>query len=155
MSEGTTGKPRFFGFVFATIFRGFLLGVGLVIAFALYQQWDRNTAHDAYYGEIAASGDAYLFAGKDYRLHDLREISENGGVWIVGRIENLRGDRPIRSIELQANLYKGKVFVDQYSESILGGLKPGESRLFKISCGCKGNPPAGHDRFEVAVVRAY
>jgi hypothetical protein len=155
MSTETASRPGFFRSTLATIFHGVLLGIGLLIVFATYQRLDRNAAHDEYYGSIAASGDTYLFAGKDYSLHDLREIKENDSVWIVGRIENLRKDRPIRGIELQANLYKGTVFVDQYTESIYGGLKPAEKRLFKISCGCKGNPPAEHDRFEVVVIRAY
>lgn len=155
MNTESTKPNGFLKFVFMTIFQGFLLGIGLLVVFAAYQRLNQNAAREEYYGNIAASGDTYLFSGKDYRLHDLREMKENDGTWIVGRIENLRKDKPIRSIELQANLYNGKIFVDQYSESILDGLKPGESRLFKINCGCKGNPPAAHDRFEVIVVRAY
>jgi hypothetical protein len=53
------------------------------------------------------------------------------------------------------NLYKGKIFADQYSESIHAGLAASESGMFEINCGCKDNPPAEHDRFEVIVVRAY
>lgn len=155
MNTASTKPNGFLKFVFMTIFQGFLLGIGLLVVFAAYQRLNQDAAREEYYGNIAASGDTYLFSGKDYRLHDLREMKENDGTWIVGRIENLRKDRPIRSIELQANLYNGKIFVDQYSEGILDGLKPGESRLFKINCGCKGNPPAAHDRFEVIVVRAY
>ena len=147
--------PSFSRFVFTTIFQGVLLGIGFLIVFLTYQHIGSSSAAGDYYADIAASGDTYLFSDKDYRLVDIREMRENDGVWIVGRIDNLRKDRPIRAIELQANLYKGKTFVDQYSESILGGLKPGESRLFKINCGCKGNTPADHDRFEVVVVRAY
>ncbi len=155
MSTQDAKPPGFFRFVFTTIFQGFLLGIGLLIVFAIYQDFNQSSAHDAYYQSIVASGDTYLFPGKDYRLSDLREMKESGGVWVVGKIENLRKDRPIRAIELQANLYKGNTFVDQYTESISSGLKLGETRLFKISCGCKGNPPADHDRFEVVVVRAY
>ena len=38
-----------------------------------------------------------------------------------------------------------------YSTYISGTVKPGESRYFKIACGCKDSPPAAHDSFKVHV----
>ena len=53
---------------------------------------------------------------------------------------------------LQANLFKGTRYVDQYSTSVTGRIKPGELRYFKITCGCSESKPAEHDSFQVEVV---
>ena len=156
MSTEAASKPGFFKYIFITIFQGFLLGIGLCVVFAGFQMFE-NRAHADRFEAIAdtmnPTPDA-LVSGKDFKLEDVREIQESGGVWIVGRITNLRPNKPLRTIELQANLFKSDVFVDQYTHTIYGGLRAGETRLFKISCGCKGNPPGAHDRFEVKLITA-
>jgi hypothetical protein len=156
MEKELDRNPGFFKFVFMTIFQGFLLGIGVCAVFAIYQGVERRMAYDGI-GDRAAGaldfGDRRPEAGKDYRLEDLRKIEEGGDIRIVGRITNLHATHALRGIVLQANLFQGKAFVDQYSESI--SLRPSETRLFKIDCGCRGNPPATHDRFEVVLVRSY
>ena len=157
MNAEVEKKTGFLKYVVMTIFQGFLLGIGICIVFAGYQMMTMRTAESDLHEALSATGVAReeLVSEKDSRLQDLRKIEENGSVWIVGRISNLRADRPLPGFELQANLFKGDQSVDQYSESMYGGMRPAEVRLFKISCGCKGNPPAAHDRFEVRVVPSF
>ncbi len=63
--------------------------------------------------------------------------------------------QPVRGVQIEANLFKGGKFVDQYSTYVSGSLGPGETRFFKIACGCKDSEPAEHDSFKVSVTSAY
>ena len=152
-------QQGFLKFAFMTILQGFLLGIGLLLVFAVHQGFAGSA--DEQPEDFAGKMQAFEFefgnqipeAGKDYRLDDVRKVEEGGSVRIVGKITNLHADMTLRGVELQANLFKGDTFVDQYSESI--SLRGSESRLFKIDCGCRGNPPAEHDRFEVLLIRSY
>lgn len=159
-AEQTPGRQQgFLKFVFMTIFQGVLLGIGLLFVFMIYQRLPGST--DAQPEDYAERMQDFEFefgnhlpeAGKDYRLDDVRKVEESGAVRIVGKITNLHPDWVLRGVVLQANLFKGDTFVDQYTESV--SLRGSESRLFKIDCGCRGNPPAAHDRFEVLLVRSY
>jgi hypothetical protein len=83
------------------------------------------------------------------------EKFQNGDqVYFTGEISN-KGKTPAQSVTVEVNLFRGDRFVDQYSSYITGTIQPGSSRLFKISCGCKGSPPAEHDSFKVLVVGGY
>lgn len=83
------------------------------------------------------------------------EKFQNGDqVYFTGEIQN-NGKKVVRGVSVEANLFLRDRFVDQYSTYISGGIAPGASRLFKISCGCKGNPPAEHDSYKLLAVAGY
>jgi hypothetical protein len=96
-------------YVLGTIFRGFLLRVGLGVALGA-RGWLQSSTSDS--------------------TKSLAEFS------VV---------RPMRS-----NANHGK-FVDQYSTYIAGSIDPGESRNFKIACGCNA-PPAEHDSYKLEAI---
>jgi hypothetical protein len=132
-----------------TVTRGFLLGIGLSIAlgvtYVVAMQWTM-TKTQAEFADITAG-----FSAKDIVLSDVEEQKHDGATWIIGSAKNI-GKRPASSVEVQANLFQRGKFVDQYSTYIRGKMKPGESKYFKIACGCKDSPPADHDSFKVEVV---
>ena len=135
-----------------TVVRGLLLGIGLSIAlgvtYVIAMQWTMTKTR-AEFADITAE-----FSAKDIALSDVEEQNHNGATWIIGTAKNI-GKRPARSVEVQANLFQHGKFVDQYSTSISGKMNPGESKYFKIACGCKDSPPAEHDSFKVEVVSGY
>jgi hypothetical protein len=135
-----------------TVARGFLLGVGLSIAlgvtYVIAMQWTMNKTR-AEFADVTAG-----FSAKDFVLSDVEEQKHEGATWIIGTAKNI-GKRTARGIEVQANLFLRGKFVDQYSTSIAGKMNPGESKYFKIACGCRDSPPAEHDSFKVEVVSGY
>jgi hypothetical protein len=140
----------------AMIAQGFFLGIGLCFVFFLYQRiqfsaYEGGSDLPDSYAEMMADKSV---SEKDYVLSDLVKNDEDGKVWIVGKFKNT-STRPLNGIELQANLYQGEKFVDQYSEMLTGTIRPGDSRLFKISCGCQNKPPAAHDSFKVVAIGGY
>jgi hypothetical protein len=135
-----------------TVVRGFLLGLGFSIAlggvYVVAMQWTMSRTRT----EMADfSGDV---STKDVLLSDVEEQKHDGSTWIIGAAKNT-GKRPVRNVEVQANLFLHGKFVDQYSTSISGKIEPGESKYFKIACGCKDSPPAEHDSFKAEVVGGY
>lgn len=83
------------------------------------------------------------------------EKFQNGDqVYFTGEIQN-NSKKVARGVNVEANLFLGDRFVDQYTTYISGGIAPGASRLFKISCGCKGSPPAEHDSYKFQVIAGY
>lgn len=83
------------------------------------------------------------------------EKFQNGDqLYFTGEIQN-NSKKIARGVNVEANLFLGDRFVDQYSTYISGGIAPGASRLFKISCGCKGTPPAVHDSHKFQVIAGY
>lgn len=135
-----------------TVLKGFLLGVGFSIAlgvtYVVAMQWtmDKTRAELAdVSGEVAA---------KDIALTDIEEQKHEGATWIIGTAKNV-GKRTVRNLQVQANLFLRGKFVDQYSTYISGKINPGESKYFKIACGCKDSPPAEHDSFKVEVVGGF
>jgi hypothetical protein len=142
-----------------TVARGFLLGVGFSIALGLagfiMTQWTMHrtqaTISDERYVHNAGTAE---FSPKDIVLSDIEEQKHEGLTWIVGSARN-SGKRPASSVEIQANLFNHSKFVDQYSTYLPGKLNPGESKYFKIACGCKDSPAAEHDSFKVEVVGGY
>jgi hypothetical protein len=132
--------------------RGFLFGVGfglalfLVYAIALHRLETRAAGPDV----VSAEEE---FSTKDIALSNVEEQKHDGETYIIGAAKNT-GHRRARGVDIQANLFLRDKFVDQYSTGI-GELKPGESKYFKITCGCKDSPPAEHDAFKVAVISGY
>jgi ABC-type lipoprotein release transport system permease subunit len=135
-----------------TVLRGFLLGIGLSIAlgvtYVIAMQWTMNKTR-AEFADMTAE-----FSNKDIVLSEVEEQKHDGATWIIGNAKNV-GKRTARSVEVQANLFLHGKFVDQYSTSISGKMNPGDSKYFKIACGCKESPPAEHDSFKVEVVSGY
>ena len=81
------------------------------------------------------------------------EVKRDQALFILGTVEN-RGTETVRMPNVEVDLFdKNGKFVEQCSEYIKGGLKPGESRNFKVSCGgCKERPPVEHASYKVRVI---
>jgi hypothetical protein len=91
---------------------------------------------------------------EDLVLSNVVEHKEGGHDWIVGTITN-NGQKTVRGVQVEADLFKSDTFVDQYSTHLSGSIKPRESRNFKIACGCRDDAPADHDAFKLKVTSAY
>ena len=139
------------------VFSGFLLGTGFFLALFLSQKIYQPSFSDR---SSIVSDDFSEYPGQakvtenSYKLSDVEEKQQDGRVWIIGQITNT-SKKGISGLQVQANLYKGEKFVDQYSEYISESLEPNKPRLFKISCGCKDNKPADHDNYKIVVIGGY
>jgi hypothetical protein len=137
-----------------TVVRGFLLGVGFCTALAatyfVVWQVKMNQTHAA----IAEMGDAGQAAARDITVSNVEELKHDGLTSIIGSAKNT-GKSPARSVQIQADLFNHGKFVDQYSTYISGTIGPGESKNFKISCGCKDSPSAEHDSYKIEVIGGY
>jgi hypothetical protein len=135
------------------IARGFLLGVGFSIALAatyfIVWQWTMIKTQ-AVVGDIAGG----KISAEDLTLSDVEEQKHDGVTVILGTVKN-GGKAPARGVQIQADLFEHEKFVDQYSTYISGKIAPGESKHFKISCGCKDSPPAEHDSYKLEVITGY
>lgn len=87
-------------------------------------------------------------------FRDVHEIKRNGRSYFIGSVKNI-GSSSARSVSVEINLFLKDKFVDQYSTYVTGDIAPGEERYFKISCGCKDEPPAEHDSYKIEVVGGY
>ncbi|PZP38454.1 MAG: hypothetical protein DI585_07315 [Pseudomonas fluorescens] len=90
----------------------------------------------------------------DLSLSKIQKFQTGDQIYFTGEITN-NGKKLARGISIEANLFLGDKFVDQYSTYVSGAIPAGTSRLFKISCGCKGAPPAEHDSFKLQVIAGY
>ncbi len=130
----------------------------------------KNTIFAGKLGTISAKRVQDLSAGKppanenvqdeqDFKTNELvvvkvEKFQLGEQVYFTGEIQN-NGKKVARGVNIEANLFLGDRFVDQYSTYVTGSIAPGASRLFKISCGCKGNPPAQHDSYKLEVFAGY
>jgi hypothetical protein len=89
-------------------------------------------------------------ARKDIVLSDVEEQKSDKRVAVIGTLKNT-GSRPARGLQIEVELFQKSKFVDQYSTYISGSVGPGETRHFKVACGCGDSPPADHDSFKVQV----
>lgn len=87
-------------------------------------------------------------------ISSVEEMQSGETTYFTGEIRN-NGKAPARGVNIEANLFLGQKFVDQYSTYITGTIPAGGVRFFKISCGCKGNPPARHDSYKIDVLYGY
>jgi hypothetical protein len=87
-------------------------------------------------------------------VSNVEEMQSGETTYFTGQIHN-NGKAPARGINIEANLFLGQKFVDQYSAYVTGAIPPGGVRFFKISCGCKGNPPAKHDSYKIEILNGY
>ena len=139
----------------ATIVRGFFLGVGFAVAaigaaFVAQTYWMNQFQSGAVDGAYSNIENASQAARKEIVLSDLEEQKGNDRVAVIGTLKNT-GSRPARGLQVEVDLFQKGKFVDQYSTYISGSVAPGETRHFKIACGCKDTPPAAHDSFKVQV----
>lgn len=93
-------------------------------------------------------------ASNDLEILGVERFQSGDQIYFTGQIKN-NGKKVARGVNIEANLFRGDRFVDQYSTYISGAIPPGTSRLFKISCGCKGAPPADHDSFKINAIVGY
>ena len=151
----TSTKGQMVRHAFSTVVRGFLLGLGFSAGVALISvvayRISASVNHDSPMFAEGMPGEPSL---KSVVLSDVEEMKHGELVSIVGSAKN-SGSRPLRGVQIRANLFKQGKFVDQYSTSLSGTLEPGGSQYFKITCGCRDSPPAEHDGFKVEVVSAY
>lgn len=90
----------------------------------------------------------------DLTISKVERFQSGDQVYFTGEIKN-NGKKIARGVNVEANLFLGERFVDQYSTYISGSIPPGSVRLFKISCGCKGSAPAAHDSYKLQAVTGY
>ena len=150
-------------YVFATIYRGFLLGVGLCVALGatylvvMQIEMRRSEAAMERMGRTERVGGTATWtegarenSAADFVLSDVQELKHDGVTSIIGSVKNT-GKAKARSLQIQANLFNHGKFVDQYSTYIAGSIDPGQSRNFKIACGCNA-PPAEHDSYKLEAI---
>jgi hypothetical protein len=141
----------------ATIVRGFLLGLGFAVAaigatFVAQAYWmNKYQGGSSAYSNVDSVADA---ARKDIVLSDVEEQKSDKRVAVIGTLKNT-GSRPARGLQIEVELFQKNKFVDQYSTYISGSVGPGETRHFKVACGCGDSPPADHDSFKVQVRGGY
>lgn len=87
-------------------------------------------------------------------ISKVEQFQSGDQVYFTGELTN-NSTKLARGVTIEANLFRGEKFVDQYSTYISGAVPAGATRLFKISCGCKGAPPAEHDSFKLHVISGY
>lgn len=143
----------------ATIIRGFLLGLGFAVAaigatFVAQAYWMsqyQSGAGASAYSNLDSAAEA---ARRDIVLSDVEEQKSDRRVAVIGTLKNT-GSRPARGLQVEVELFQKNKFVDQYSTYISGSVGPGETRHFKVACGCGDSPPADHDSFKVQVRGGY
>ena len=79
------------------------------------------------------------------------EVRAKELVEVLGTVENKSADTT-RGLTIQVDLFdKTGRFVDQCQQYLSGGLRAGESRNFKVTCGGKEKPVAEHETYKVLV----
>jgi hypothetical protein len=137
---------------FATFVQGIMFGFGFCIAAGvLYFAFQATTQESPQYSATAISAPA---EDNHFAFRDVEEIKRNGRSYFIGSVKN-NGSSPARGVSVEINLFLKNKFVDQYSSYVTGGIEPGEERYFKVSCGCKDEPPAEHDSYKIGVVGGY
>jgi len=140
---------------FATFVQGIMFGFGFCIAaWVLYFAFQAKTQESPQYRGDTATAMSAPAPGSHFGFRDVEEIKRNGRSYFIGSVRN-NGSTPARSVSVEINLFLKNKFVDQYSSYVTGNIGPGEERFFKISCGCKDEPPAEHDSYKIGVVGGY
>jgi hypothetical protein len=145
---------------FGVLAQGFAFGVGFsVAAWGIYYLAYGSLMAQAMssmpdYSSMSASGGSAASARKEVVLSEVEEQKADGRVSVIGKLTN-NGTRSATGLQIQVDLFDRGKFVDQYSAYITGAVGPGETRYFKVACGCKDTPPAAHDSFKVQVLGGY
>jgi hypothetical protein len=138
---------------------GFFFGLGLSVAAwaaygAAYVLWPKEACTDSKGAKSSASRYADLDAVPVTEVSDVEERKSGDQTYFTGVLKNT-GQTPIRSSQIQVDLFKGGKFVDQYTSYLAGSTQPGESRYFKISCDCRDAKVAEHDSYKVRFVAGF
>lgn len=139
----------------ATFVQGIMFGLGFCIAAGvLYFAFQAKTQEPLQ--NLGDTATAISTPEKDnhFVFRDIEEIKRNGRSYFIGSVKN-NGSSSARGVSIEINLFLKNKFVDQYSSYVTGDIKPGEERYFKVTCGCKGEPPAEHDSYKIGVVGGY
>lgn len=140
---------------FATFVQGIMFGFGFCIAaWVLYFTFQAKTQESPQSRGDAATAISASAKGNHFAFRDVEEIKRNGRSYFIGSVKN-NATSPARGISVEINLFLKNKFVDQYSSYVTGDIGPGEERYFKVSCGCKDEPPAEHDSYKIGVVGGY
>jgi len=144
-----------------TLFQGLMFGFGFSIAaWILYFLFQGN--HHAETNQYEADSEQIYQESKQFyqqketkfSFHNVEEVKRNEHSYFVGMVKN-DSSSTASGINIEVNLFLGDKFVDQYSTYLSGSIKSGEERYFKISCGCKDNPPAEHDNYKIRAISGY
>lgn len=98
--------------------------------------------------------DARTSAPSSLSVVGLERHHESDQTYFTGKVVNA-GKKSARGVQVEINLFRGEIFVDQYSAYISGTVPSGGERFFKVACGCKGSQPAAHDSFKALVIEGY
>lgn len=140
---------------FATFVQGIMFGFGFCIAaWVLYFAFQAKTQESPQYPGDTATAISTPAKDNHFAFRDVEEIKRNGRSYFIGSVKN-NGSSPARGVSVEINLFLKDKFVDQYSSYVTGDIGPGEERYFKVSCGCKDEPPAEHDSYKIGVVGGY
>jgi hypothetical protein len=139
-----------------TLVQGFLFGLGFAVAAGgIYLAYEKLASPQTKSAQdFSSMMDSAASTGKALVLSDVEEQKGDGRVSVTGKITN-NGTRSARGLQVVVDMFNHGKFVDQYSTYVPGSVAPGESRYFKIACGCKDNPPAEHDSFKTQVSSSY
>jgi len=140
---------------FATFVQGITFGFGFCIAaWVLYFAFQAKSQESFQYRSDTATAISAPEKDNHFAFRDVEEIKRNGRSYFIGSVKN-NGSSPARGVSVEINLFLKNKFVDQYSSYVTGDIGPGEERYFKVSCGCKDEPPAEHDSYKIGVVGGY
>ncbi len=140
---------------FATFVQGIMFGFGFCIAaWVLYFAFQAKTQESPPYKSDTAPAISAPAKANHFAFRDVEEIKRNGRSYFIGNVKN-NGSSSARGVSVEINLFLKNKFVDQYSSYVTGDIGPGEERYFKVSCGCKDEPPAEHDSYKIEIVGGY
>ena len=138
---------------------GFFFGLGLSIAaWALYGVayvlWPKDACNDGKCAKSSVARISEMDATPSTEIAELEERRSGDQTYFTGVLKNT-SQTPIRSSQVQVDLFRGGKFVDQYTSYLAGAIQPGESRYFKVSCDCRDMKVADHDSYKVRFVAGY
>lgn len=138
-----------------TIIQGALFGIGFGIsAWVLYFSFQSKWQEPPEYRGVGDNAIVASAKENSFAFRNVEEVSRNGRSYFIGSVKN-NGSSAARGVNIEINLFAKEKFVDQYSSYVSGDIGPGEERYFKISCGCKEEPPAQHDSYKISVIGGY
>ena len=139
----------------ATFVQGIMFGFGFCIAaWVIYFIFQAKTQEPPQYQGNTTTPISAPAKDNHFVFNDVEEIKRNGRSYFIGSVKS-NGTSPARGVSVEINLFLKNKFVDQYSSYVTGDIGPGEERYFKVSCGCKDEPPAEHDSYKIGVVGGY
>ena len=132
---------------------GLLIGIGFAVALVAVfygtERWMKSaTAEGELYKKYKPDSGLVI---KNHRPQPLEQ-----GAAFLGTVEN-NGKDTWESISIVAELFdKDGQFVDKCSSYESGGIAPGQSRNFKVSCGgCRDSTGTAYDHYTIAIVEAH